>query len=619
MEKKTLSDIINNNFFAIPDYQRGYSWGDDQLDDLWRDLSWMRSEKNHYTGSLTIKNSPPGLYFDKKTSYGVLEVVDGQQRLTTLFLLVFAILREFKNKDGKRILGRRLDQVFDDFIEREIDENKMLCIIYQDEDQNNFIKKLIYKKIETCDELNCYARNLIDADAYFRLKLKKRSLLDLEILFEKVTKRMYFNVINVDDEYDVCSMFESINFRGKPLTNFEVLKNRLIYLCELIGRGDDAGAKAKISRANITLTWGYVYKKLGSGVELLDEDEFLRVHCDVYFGATKRYADFLLKNYFSVKKVVNEKENIEFLETIDLYVKSLFVAVDFWVYQRGVSYEMERAWWSSREMSDTLDRLNCLGIGHFESMVLGALVRIGLKDKDELKSPSAYIGNLLNLFKLIERFTFINYKLVVARVNHRAKRLFSSHGNLFYKDEKLFSDAIKEITKISNEEFGVSSDCKRLHLKIADKSKARFLDGGGWADWGSIKYVMLNYYLNNEIITSNKRFSCIFNEVNCAEVLGSEISWCENHKFLKKDIGNIFLRGEFVNIDEVEISDISDLNNRSIDLIRFMFFYWSIPRVDDIDVSEINLMEFTSNSIGSTDVKRVFSADDSDSDFDWNE
>ena len=56
-ELKSFSEIFNERIFRIPDYQRGYAWGTDQLVDFWEDLINLPQGKNHYTGLLSIKKA----------------------------------------------------------------------------------------------------------------------------------------------------------------------------------------------------------------------------------------------------------------------------------------------------------------------------------------------------------------------------------------------------------------------------------------------------------------------------------------------------------------------------------------------------------------------------------
>ena len=52
--EQTLSSLFNGNFYRIPDYQRGYAWGKEQLEDFWQDLENSERHK-HYTGVLSLE------------------------------------------------------------------------------------------------------------------------------------------------------------------------------------------------------------------------------------------------------------------------------------------------------------------------------------------------------------------------------------------------------------------------------------------------------------------------------------------------------------------------------------------------------------------------------------
>ena len=97
----TFEQVFTNRFFRIPDYQRGYSWGNEQLEQLWADLENIHYhlESFHFTGTLTVNNfestdldklisEPPGYNIqDKKVrindfDFQPIHLIDGQQRLT---------------------------------------------------------------------------------------------------------------------------------------------------------------------------------------------------------------------------------------------------------------------------------------------------------------------------------------------------------------------------------------------------------------------------------------------------------------------------------------------------------------------------------------------------------
>lgn len=88
----SLSNLFNKKIFRIPDYQRGYAWGKKQLDDFWEDINTLPANKYHYTGMLSLKilkdNELKNFEEEKwliDDGYEICHVVDGQQRLTTLY------------------------------------------------------------------------------------------------------------------------------------------------------------------------------------------------------------------------------------------------------------------------------------------------------------------------------------------------------------------------------------------------------------------------------------------------------------------------------------------------------------------------------------------------------
>lgn len=149
------------------------------------------------------------------------------------------------------------------------------------------------------------------------------------------------------------------------------------------------------------------------------------------------------------------------------------------VYQRCLDYSLEGyAWWASKGVSNIIGRINCLNVRHFDSMILGALVRIN--NKKDSKNPSAFIDVFIKFLSQVEKFIFINYKLVGARLNHKSKRLLEDHGYLFANNNKSFPAAQKDINILITEEFcGDEDDFKKFHTKMADKAKARFHNGKG--------------------------------------------------------------------------------------------------------------------------------------------
>ena len=114
-ENNTLRKLIGNGLtYRIPRFQRDYSWTDEEWDDLWQDLLSVFDRSNnddaHYMGYLVLQSN------DDKVFY----VIDGQQRLTTLSIIVLAGLKNLKKLISDKVEAernkQRLDQLMGTYI-----------------------------------------------------------------------------------------------------------------------------------------------------------------------------------------------------------------------------------------------------------------------------------------------------------------------------------------------------------------------------------------------------------------------------------------------------------------------------------------------------------------------
>lgn len=111
VEPQKLVDVFSNWVFRIPDYQRGYAWEDKQLQDLIQDIELLPEGHSHFMGMLVIQptivengaSREQLILRDKGDEpYAVYDVIDGQQRLTTLVLLLYTIAEEIEKIDPDR-------------------------------------------------------------------------------------------------------------------------------------------------------------------------------------------------------------------------------------------------------------------------------------------------------------------------------------------------------------------------------------------------------------------------------------------------------------------------------------------------------------------------------------
>ncbi len=98
----------------IPDYQRGYAWDEQNWNDFLDDLDLLEPGKDHYTGTLVLHAQSEQHQDDEGSKYEVFHIVDGQQRLSTVVLLLDVIRREVtkgrQDKAGRRHQGSLHDR-----------------------------------------------------------------------------------------------------------------------------------------------------------------------------------------------------------------------------------------------------------------------------------------------------------------------------------------------------------------------------------------------------------------------------------------------------------------------------------------------------------------------------
>lgn len=260
----TLSKFFQD-YYKIPDYQRGYSWQDKQIEDFWEDITSACEKEGvkHYFGTVYLKFNCK--YYNKK----YYDVIDGQQRLTTVFVLLIHLY--FKSAN------------YDKFWVNHIENNGSWHLTYTEQNKNkNFLERRIFSnKPGNFSIDNIYKKNLQNLRNLLETKINNLAVNEKKKLFKYIKSKLIIDVRYIDNKDGITDMvvFETLNNRGKPLSILEKLKNRLMYLNE---KFTDENYKEKV-RENINSCWTKIYENLGSSTdEILDEDEFVAAHLTIY-------------------------------------------------------------------------------------------------------------------------------------------------------------------------------------------------------------------------------------------------------------------------------------------------------------------------------------------------
>ena len=265
----TFRQLMGNGLsYRVPKFQRDYAWGADEWDDVWQDIVGLFGkdpEPAHYMGYLVLQSA------DNKT----FDIIDGQQRMTTLSLLMLAAIAHLTDlatpDDPADPQNRRAEQLRNTYIgyldpvslvpRSKLSLNRHTDRLYQD--YLVPLERLPHRGLNASEHL------LRRAFSWFKERIKDRSGADGESVarFVDVTAdKLFFTVITVTDELNAFKVFETLNARGVRLSATDLLKN---YLFSVVSR--DGAHEAEIK--TLEERWEGIVGLLGSE----SFPEFLRV------------------------------------------------------------------------------------------------------------------------------------------------------------------------------------------------------------------------------------------------------------------------------------------------------------------------------------------------------
>lgn len=481
----TLSGIFEQRIIRIPDYQRGYAWQEQQLNDFWEDLVHLSPERVHYTGVLTLEPVDPenwqrwenDLWIIEGKGYKPFYIVDGQQRLTTSVILIQAILESVPNH--AELNFQTVDEIKQKYVLHSATTGIRKSFLFgyeKDNPSDEFLRTNIFLEHSPSnnDEQTFYTRNLLKAKLFFKEKLATLSPNEIADIFKKLTQKFKFNLYEIDAEIDVFVTFETMNNRGKALSNLELLKNRLIYLSTLFPT--DSGSIEL--RNNINHTWKTIYEYLGRNPnKLLSDEDFLRNHWIMYFKFTRQTGDdykiYLLNEKFTVQNVTHpakEKDQLT-VEEINAYVMSLQQAVKPWFYMHNPSYPLKG--YEDESNQKLVDRLVRLGYKSFKPLVLAGFCR------------GSEFSEINTLLKAVERYIFTIFTLSRRR-GHTGDSTFLNKAKEYLNHQINTEDLVNALNNWVRDYFSAN----KYREYIAENYE---VGRQGFYHWDGIRYFLFEY------------------------------------------------------------------------------------------------------------------------------
>ena len=291
---QTFRKLMGNGLlYRVPMFQRDYSWTEQEWDDLWQDIVAMlepEGEQGHYMGYLVLQSG------DERN----FDIIDGQQRMTTLSLIVLAVLRNLRrlvdlkiDPDDNRRREEELRKTYIGYLDPVtlIPRSKLYLNRHNDQFYQNYLvplERLPKRNLKASEHLLRKAFEWFEARIRDRFS-QARSGAELARFVDTFADRLFFTVISVTDELNAFKVFETLNARGVRLSSTDLLKNFLFSVVH------SAGAHEREIRT-LEERWEAIVGKLGSE----SVPDFLRVFWNSQNPLT-RHADLFKTIRASIK------------------------------------------------------------------------------------------------------------------------------------------------------------------------------------------------------------------------------------------------------------------------------------------------------------------------------
>lgn len=641
---KTIKELFSeDHFYRVPDYQRGYSWSKEFIE-LWNDIIRLfhvnNGSRKHYVGMLALDEIKQDIDIECLQGTNSFYIVDGQQRITSIIIILKSILEYAKEENINTFKYENVE----DILENSSRIHRFGYSVKRQDKADEYFSRRIYDYRTDIEHKSQYLSNINFAAEYIVKELDQFDDEEIAEIVDITLNRLIFNVYYITEDFDVRVTFETMNNRGKPLTNLELLKNRLMYLSTFFNKNINNNYENRLQKA-IDRTWNNIYDNLNYENSNLSDDLYLKAHWIVYKRLSKKngsaFIEDILNNEFSVdngefyQACCENSDYDKAFSILNNYIESLELYSKYWAIVNvpdniDLKISNDEKNWLKR-----LSRLPDLFYAKVSVMVVLAEKDICPEDKVEF-------------YNILERFIFI-FKLMAQDKKNDMSFLIAATRNLLWanKNEKnrRFKDLINSLKE--HDVLPLTKNCimqaiNSFHDYILDKN---------YYNWNGLKYFLFEYnnslqiqnaamvewYKNKEISIEHilpqeprrEYWQCMLEEynllgdeneeqrVNVINSLGnllllstgSENSSLKNYSFpVKKDIS--VESGKFaycygsrsaIKISREKVWTLKQIYERSTELFNFMYENWLKLYIDKKEwndkVNTLNLYNFEYNKL----------------------
>jgi hypothetical protein len=260
-----ISALFTGRLFRIPEYQRAYAWGTRQRSDLFNDiLDVRRSGREHFMATVVALARTQDIRLIGADEYRTVEIVDGQQRITTLVVLLKAIEKALNQSDAKEEKLRR--EIAELLVK---DDDHSLVLLQTNHDSSSvFTDYIRLGEINAAQAFTAADFNVVDAadecEAFVKRWSEDKPLIELVAAIRNQLSVIYHEI---SDEATVYRVFEVLNSRGLDVKWIDKLKSQLM---ALLFEHVEGGTRTEAVR-EMQVIWQDIYRTLGVRGDLGDE------------------------------------------------------------------------------------------------------------------------------------------------------------------------------------------------------------------------------------------------------------------------------------------------------------------------------------------------------------
>ncbi|MBS3922936.1 MAG: DUF262 domain-containing protein [Nitrosarchaeum sp.] len=458
--------------FEIPTLQRPYTWDSNEVDKLWEDL--IENEPLYYIGSIVVVKVGGSTSTD--------QIIDGQQRLTTLALFLISIRNYLNLKKAKKVSS--LKKEISSILTGDEDGKRFIRLLFLNKNSNSIYEKLVYN--EPLDESeketqNRFLNNLENINEKLAKYTPKCELKKINILFEKI-KNLQIISITCKDKSAAYKLFESINATAVTLATTDLIKNSIFESLYKNSKDLDYAEKE----------WNLMYERFN------EKSGFLKTYIRHHWISTVGYTSHSKLFSLFLKKYKKESKVL-------IYSKSLFQNSSSYLALRTHSIDnlvnLPKVRNKRNQIREVLEFLSYLGVDQVYSVLL-----------------FIYNNKIEDFSKDLSRLTAFQflYKYVPGSPSTPEKKYFANYCLGKIDSTKLFD--------------GLFSLCEKQEVQFVKKTtdKIKFFEKKS----GDVQFVLEKFLYNKggskkfesptieHIIPQNekdeiyKKFSCDKKEIN---------------------------------------------------------------------------------------------------------